>query len=424
MSRDLDKKKSKSEKIIALYLGFGLIILLIVMLALFGLWRYAEVNTSLDKVVNIHNTHMNLASRMRVSSRERATVLYAMAHTADPFKREEMHLEFLALGEQFLKARAKLVNLTLNPTEQKLLEQHREFAKTIVPQQHFVINLIDEEKFVEAMEFLVNTLVPLQTKALQLFGEFVDYQQIQSNKSLEQAKDAVNITYTLMLFLATLGVLASSLIAGIVSGRIGAMISALQEAKEELEAKVQERTIELRQANEHLEILANQDPLTGLPNRASFCTNLELVLNQAGHRDQEIALLFIDLDGFKQVNDAHGHDVGDELLKQVAQRLSDTLRNADMVARIGGDEFTVILPGNKATAGAELVANKIISALNKPFQIQDTRCHIGCSIGIALFPEHASDSESLVKLADTMMYAVKKSGRNSYLFFDQKLLTT
>ncbi len=159
---------------------------------------------------------------------------------------------------------------------------------------------------------------------------------------------------------------------------------------------------------------ANFDKLTDLPNRALFLDRLDQNLKQSERYQRKFALLFIDLDGFKSVNDTMGHDAGDELLIQTAHRLHDCIRDADTVARMGGDEFTVILSTITSEDDAKTVARKIIKALSQPFVIENKRARIGASIGISLFPEHGTDMDTLLKNADDAMYHAKRAGKNDF----------
>ena len=166
-------------------------------------------------------------------------------------------------------------------------------------------------------------------------------------------------------------------------------------------------------SEERTQYLAHYDLLTGLPNRSLFSDRLRQAIAMARRDKTQMALMFIDLDKFKPVNDTHGHQVGDLLLEQVANRLRECLRReSDTVARMGGDEFVVILQEIEAAEDAGLVAEKILQALNRPFDIADHIINISSSIGIAIFPEHGSDENLLLKSADAAMYRAKEGGRN------------
>ena len=167
------------------------------------------------------------------------------------------------------------------------------------------------------------------------------------------------------------------------------------------------------QRNE-LDMLAHHDVLTGLPNRRLFEDRLDVAIRSALRYRRQAGLLFIDLDGFKQVNDTMGHDAGDELLRKVAARFLAQCRKADTVSRLGGDEFGVILPEVSGPDGAVTVANNLINSLSRPFDLQPGSARVGASIGVALCPEHGKDSAVLLKKADEAMYASKADGKNMW----------
>jgi diguanylate cyclase (GGDEF)-like protein/PAS domain S-box-containing protein len=173
---------------------------------------------------------------------------------------------------------------------------------------------------------------------------------------------------------------------------------------------------ERKLAEERLNHLAHYDSLTGLSNRLLFADRLTLELAQARRAKQMVGLLFLDLDGFKPVNDSLGHDVGDLLLKAVAQRMAGSVRASDTVARVGGDEFTVILHDLNPVEGAAVVARKILSALSHPFVLQGREVSVTASIGITVYPLDGDTVEGLLKNADTAMYRAKAQA-NSYHFF-------
>lgn len=173
----------------------------------------------------------------------------------------------------------------------------------------------------------------------------------------------------------------------------------------------------VKEAEEHALRKALCDPLTGLCNRISFNDRLTYVLNQAHKQNQVVALLFLDLDGFKAVNDSLGHHSGDLLLKKVAARLSAIVRQSDTVCRLGGDEYTIILPDVKTKQNAANIAKNILDLFLNDFNLDGTRTFISASIGISLFPSDADNLETLVKCADSAMYSVKASGKNGFGFY-------
>jgi len=166
---------------------------------------------------------------------------------------------------------------------------------------------------------------------------------------------------------------------------------------------------------------AYHDLLTGLPNRALFLDRLTNAISTARRSKERLAVMFLDLDRFKIVNDNLGHDTGDMLLKMVAERLSQCLRESDTLARLGGDEFIVLLPQVDSVATAQKVANKIVSAIKAPFEIDQHELYITASVGIALYPEDGIDAETLIKNADIAMYHTKDQGKNGFNIFTKEL---
>lgn len=204
----------------------------------------------------------------------------------------------------------------------------------------------------------------------------------------------------------------------------------LQQHALELEKLVAQRTEELtreiaekQKVYEKLHYLANYDQLTQLPNRNLFNERLAYVYKLAKRNNTSFSLLLIDLDRFKHVNDSLGHHIGDLLLAQVGQRLSECLRGVDTVARLGGDEFTVTLTELHQKQDAAIVAEKIIVELSKPFEIYGQPIHIGSSIGITSFPDDGDELSSMLKNADMAMYEVKNKGKNAYKFFSPEMTT-
>src|SRR5208282_6422308 len=162
---------------------------------------------------------------------------------------------------------------------------------------------------------------------------------------------------------------------------------------------------------------AQHDCLTNLPNRLLLNERISQSISLARRQNKQIAVIFVDLDRFKYINDSLGHAVGDKLLRSVAERLSACLRSSDTVSRQGGDEFVVLLPDIAHPGGAAASAEKLLSSLRAPHSIEGYDLHIDGSIGISIYPDDGGDAETLIKHADTAMYHAKESGRNNFQFF-------
>jgi diguanylate cyclase (GGDEF)-like protein/PAS domain S-box-containing protein len=210
---------------------------------------------------------------------------------------------------------------------------------------------------------------------------------------------------------------------------------AIRRARDELEVRVLERTAELaganallqgeiverRQAEARVHHMAYHDSLTGLPNRALLADRLDRAMHAVQRSDRKLAVMFLDLDRFKTINDSLGHLTGDHLLKEVASRLCRAVRASDTVARLGGDEFVVLVPGIRQGEECVHVAEKIIDALAAPFPFEGRMLHITPSIGICIYPDDGADVETLMRHADAAMYHAKANGRNNYQFFTQRM---
>lgn len=227
-----------------------------------------------------------------------------------------------------------------------------------------------------------------------------------------------------------------------VATRVNNMLSIIQSGHEKLEDRVHQRTKELEETNikltkeiterhavekellvhkEHLDYLAHYDHLTGLPNRVLFNDLLNKALHNAQRHHKKLAVLFIDLDRFKAINDAYGHHAGDIVLKTLSARFTSVLRTEDTLARLGGDEFILMLTDLEHTNSPAIVAKKLLQVCEQPVILDNREFFLGASIGISIFPEDGNNLETLQKNADMAMYCAKNSGGESYHFFTEEM---
>ena len=196
---------------------------------------------------------------------------------------------------------------------------------------------------------------------------------------------------------------------------LGVRLVELAKANESLKREL----IQHKQVEEKLARHAYYDNLTDLPNRRLFRSHLKQALTLARRNQRRLAVLFVDLDHFKTINDSWGHAVGDRLLQGAAKWLKSCLRASDVVARLGGDEFIILLPEIAQAEDANMVAKKILSALRKPFRIEGREIFTSASIGISLYPDDGDGADILMKNADQAMYCVKQDGRNNHRLFSR-----
>lgn len=221
----------------------------------------------------------------------------------------------------------------------------------------------------------------------------------------------------------TAGIVVFVIGAGVVS--IGLFVKPLEQLIEEAAAtKAKYEVSQYRQDNENIKHMAYHDALTGLPNRYLFDDRLSIALAQARRYQHMLGVMFLDLDNFKDINDTLGHAVGDQFLQVVAKRLQGCLRGGDTVSRMGGDEFTVLLPEVVNKEDALEVAHRFIGVFKEPVWIGNREIFVTSSIGIALFPLHGEDGETLLRLADVAMYQAKRAGKNNYKLFSPGMIAS
>jgi diguanylate cyclase (GGDEF)-like protein len=216
-----------------------------------------------------------------------------------------------------------------------------------------------------------------------------------------------NATLAFIIGVATMGILAVTLVISAFDAHFAAHTAKLADS--------------LQLANEQLRSIALHDTLTGLPNRFLLDDRLEQARFRADRNTRSFALLFVDLDRFKPVNDSYGHRIGDELLKRVARRLKNCVRKEDTVARTGGDEFVIVLGDISHATDAASICRKVLQELTRPFHVEGNELGISCSIGISIFPDDGRDIATLMVNADKAMYHAKSTGRSNFRFFSPQM---
>ncbi len=203
--------------------------------------------------------------------------------------------------------------------------------------------------------------------------------------------------------------------------RLQDYVHLLETSNQTLEETVKRRTKVLEDQKNILDHQAHHDALTNLPNRIMFQKEIQEVMYHARKTKNNFALLFIDLDQFKKINDSYGHDIGDQVIRIAASRIKKSIQKNDRLARLGGDEFTILVEAYKYTKDLEYLAQKVIDTIQEPIIIGNTTMFISCSIGISLYPDDTSSYQDMIKYADTAMYKVKKLKRGQYTFYSSDM---
>lgn len=376
-------------------LGFALIVLLMVSLTLVGLFRIADINRHMEQIVTNNNVKTDLVHTMKDALRERTIITHLVSLLKDPFAQNEEFLNFNDQGVAFSTARAALEGMPLSPREKEI--QARIRAMTVKTQPYVVqaVDLSMNGKTAEARKIIENEIVSAQKLISLELSELLKLQQQETESAVKSAQDAYANTRLLMLIL---GGSAAGLGLGIAF-------------------------VVIRNANKQADSLQHQamfDSLTNLPNRVLFADRLQQTALIARREKRPFALFAMDLDRFKEINDTLGHHVGDQVLQHVAACARSCLRESDTVARMGGDEFTILLATVSGAEGAVAVANKILKAIGEPFMIAGRNLEIGASIGVVMFPQHGDDPDALLRQADAAMYTAKQA-QSGYRVYSEDL---
>ncbi len=398
------------------------------MISFIGMSQIQKTNAEFERVINEHNLQAALVTKMRDAARERMMELWRISLTTDPFAREASYEDFLGHATDYIVARDAFLQTGLSDQEVMLSEElNKATAKSSAYHRKIADQFMHDDPV--SLAEMLNKTLPSQKESLSALNRIIDLQALENQQAFNKATYEVEKTVNLMIILTATAVFVGVILTLIIFRNNAGMRRALQQSNEQLlqsnqnlEARVAERTHQLWQANANLQLLAHYDGLTGLANRALLTEQMAILLHQAHRESKMMALLFLDLDGFKPINDKFGHDAGDRLLKVFAERISGNIRSSDLAARIGGDEFVIVLSDIQESKDAEAFAGMINAALHEPVQQDGHELAIGVSIGISVYPHHGEESEMLIKAADVAMYQAKRDGKNKYKVFDIDML--
>lgn len=388
-----------------LLVGFGMLLVLMGGLIAVSITEILSVRTQLDHVVNQKLVKSQLAQTMFDASRERALLLMMLQYEEDPFEQDELKMRFQSSAEQFMLAREKLFEMELSIEERKALADSVTYAASGAEAMNRLLELMVDDvelginREEEAAQLMREEIIPARSKVGERMMEIGWMVRESGEQSVAVAEQSYQRTWKLLWLLGG-GVLSVSLaIIWVVYRRI--MYASYQ----------------IHDMYEELDSVASHDDLTGLINRRTFEAKLEQLVQRAQYRGQQMALLYLDLDGFKEINDTLGHHAGDQVLQWVATHFLRQVRDVDTVARLGGDEFVIILNHVRTEARVQEIAQRILDGMSAPVSLEDgLQVQIGVSIGVALYPQNGTDDQTLLRQADRAMYIAKQRGKHSIYF--------
>lgn len=381
-----------------LIFGFGTQLVLIICVTCLGLSALSTTDTRLHSLTQRHMNSLQLLKEMRLALGQHVTSLASLVGQQEAFQREGVAQQLQQYAARFVQARRELLALPLTTRELELLEQQWHINQQLIPLQQELIALGLAGHRQAAQEQFIQQVIPLQNASLERLFQLEGLSQSLARDAMQEATQVHARTRNAMLWLSLLALVVGLLIAVTVGRRI-------------------------HQAYVERERLATHDPLTGLPNRTLLLDRLDQAILRSRRQRTLVGLLFIDLDGFKQVNDRLGHAVGDELLRHMATRLSKLIRAGDIVARLGGDEFIIGIldAGSRVRIGQ--VSDKLLTAIAEPIRIAEHSIALSGSVGICIFPDDGHDAHTLLNCADFAMYAAKDAGKNQIRHYSPELCT-
>ena len=392
-------------------MAFIVLVCLIAALAVNSIVQLQQIDHQMRTVIELHNRKIDLITQTQVAAHLRTDSLFRMFLASDPFERDVHFMEFNRAAFLVGSGRNELRQLGFTPREQRNFESQTRLATDIQAIQERVVDLLSAERSVEARQVLVNEAIPLQASFNLRLAEMRNLYQQANLDAQREARRTYQKTLRLSLAYGILAVALSFLVAWLTLRQIALKTR-----------QVEQQLIELKSSRAALKEEATHDALTGLANRRLFYDRLQQAMRHAHRYGGKVGILYIDLDRFKEINDHHGHHVGDAVLTEVAKRLTAVIRGSDSVARLGGDEFVVLLDGVQGREDCLTAALKIEQELGKDRCFFGLDLEITASIGQAMYPDDGENEDELMRAADAAMYRIKSGSdmtRQGRLAFSQ-----
>lgn len=387
-----------NQMIRQLIAGFMLLIVLMVGLIGHALWQIGDLKERMRIIVELRNLKIQLATDLQEASYNRHSALVYQAVSQDAFERDENFQQYIKWGYKVGLARNELKSQSLDDFEHANLLRQDELVVSIIEEQETISDLAARGLREEALARLATDLRPLNLEYTETVESLRRHERDLIHYALEETQRATQNAISVHLTLG--GILIA----------LALLISATTRRVLQRHAlTIFEQMHQLEQAGSRLEHEATHDPLTGLANRALFYRRLEEAMVHAAQEEFSLAVMYVDLDDFKQVNDVHGHAAGDALLQAVADRLHRVMRVADTAARLGGDEFALLFVGIQDTGECPPLCAKVEKEVSQPLPYENITLSPACSIGYALYPRDGPSLDALLNAADGRMYQAKRN---------------
>lgn len=376
--------------------AFVALIALICGLVLNSLLQLQALNTQMSTVVETHNRKIDLITQTQVASHLRTDSLFRMVLASDPFERDAYFQEFNHAGFLVGSGRNALRQMGFTADEQRSFDAQTRLVNEIEAIQERVIDLANAERSSDARRVLLQEAIPNKVAFNQQLADMRNLYQQANLSALQRVRQSYLRTFSYTLAFSIAAIALALLIAW----------RTLRKARLRSQL-IHEQMVELEHSRAALRKEATRDPLTGLANRRLLYDRLHQAVRHAHRYGGKVGVLYVDLDRFKEINDRHGHHVGDAVLTEVAKRLTASIRGSDSAARLGGDEFVVLLEEVQGREDCIAAAHKIELAVNADTSFYGIDVEIAVSIGHALYPDDGSDEDDLIRAADASMYRAK-----------------
>ncbi len=385
-------------------LGLGFVVLIALMAALTGhaIWHVANLEQRMGDIVEIRNQKIQLATDLQEASYNRHNTLVNQVLARDAFERDDFFQQYIKWGYHVGKARAALKTMSLDQFELDSLREQDRLVSLIIDEQEAISDLAARGLLDQARDHMAGALRPLNHDYTERVEALRRHERDLIQDALRETQWATRNIITLHILVGAGLILLAAFIAAKTRRLLGHHAVTIFEQVRKLE-----------QAGSRLEHEATHDPLTGLANRVLFYRRLEEAMLHAAQDRFSIAVMYVDLDDFKQVNDTFGHAVGDTLLQAVSSRLRKVARLSDTAARLGGDEFALLFVGVQVTSECPPLCRKVEDEVGQELVINGHSFKPKCSIGYALYPRDSDNLDGLLNEADGRMYQVKRARKDA-----------